>query len=366
MNFINQTNSIRRLATVLLLAIIALPLFSQEKEDSVLTFRFLSKRDMFFVPLMTNGEELTRLFSFVDQYKDKISGGDMPIYVDGYCISRPTEAANLAMAKIRSNRVKSELITRKGLTENCFITHNHAEQGDFVTVRIVALKKELQSPEEVVPADSAVAEVPTPPVVEPEIVEVVEPADSVDIPVDVEPIAVEVPEPEHSRKWGDHFALKTNLLGYAVLMPNVELEWMFTNRWSAALEFQGAWYAKENPHKVYRLSTLTPEVRYWAIERSRWHGMYVGMFGGIGMFDLCNGNRGHEGEGFMVGASVGYMWPITKHLSLDAGIGVGYLRAKDKEYVPFDGHFLYQLTKNINYVGPLRLKLSLVWRFQSY
>ena len=167
---------------------------------------------------------------------------------------------------------------------------------------------------------------------------------------------------------GDRVVLKTNLLYYAILMPNIEAEWMFKDRWSAALEFQGAWYAKNNPHKVYRIATIIPEARYWLIDRSRWHGMYVGAFVGIGKYDLDNGkpnHNGHKGEGAMAGVSAGYMWPIGKHFSLDASLGVGYLYARDKEYLPADGHFLYQLSKNINYFGPLRLKLSLVWHFQS-
>ncbi|MDE6369885.1 MAG: DUF3575 domain-containing protein [Duncaniella sp.] len=161
------------------------------------------------------------------------------------------------------------------------------------------------------------------------------------------------------------FALKTNLLDYAILMPNLEVEWKFADRWSAALEGQGAWYSKTPPHKVYRVATLLAEVRFWVINRSLWHGMYVGAFGGPGLYDLCDGKKGHEGEGGMAGISVGYMWPIGKHLSLDAGIGVGYLHVRDKEYKPIDGHYLYQLTKDMNYVGPLRAKLSLVWRIPS-
>lgn len=46
------------------------------------------------------------------------------------------------MAKVRSNRVKSELITRQGLTEACFVTKNHSGSGDFVTVRISVPKEE--------------------------------------------------------------------------------------------------------------------------------------------------------------------------------------------------------------------------------
>lgn len=175
--------------------------------------------------------------------------------------------------------------------------------------------------------------------------------------------AVESRDLNPSDKKNERFALKTNLLYYAILMPNVEIEWMFANRWSAALEFQGAWYCKNPEHKVYRVSTLMPEFRYWVIDRSRWHGMYVGVFFGGGLYDLCDGKKGHEGEGAMAGVSAGYAFPISKHLSLDAGIGVGYMRLHDKEYLPYEGHYLYQLTKNINYIGPLRLKLSLMWRF---
>lgn len=161
----------------------------------------------------------------------------------------------------------------------------------------------------------------------------------------------------------DRFALKTNLLFYAILMPNIEFEWMFANRWSLGVEAQGIWIGKKTPHKVYRIAMITPEVRFWPISRSPLHGMYVGLFGAPGLYDLHNDTDGHEGEGFMSGVSAGYMWPVSKYFSLEAGIGVGYMRVRDKVYTPRDGHFLYQLTKTVNYFGPLRLKLSLVWRF---
>ena len=38
----------------------------------------------------------------------------------------PTEKENIKVAFIRSNRVKSELITRRGLLEEHFVTKNHA------------------------------------------------------------------------------------------------------------------------------------------------------------------------------------------------------------------------------------------------
>lgn len=180
-----------------------------------------------------------------------------------------------------------------------------------------------------------------------------------------EPVTESIATEMGKLKTVSRLAVKTNLLYYAILMPNIEAEWKFKDRWSATLEVQGAWYAKNDPHKVYRIATVIPEVRFWAIERSRWNGIYVGAFVGGGLYDLCDSKKGHEGEGALAGISAGYMWAIGKHLSLDAGIGIGYLYARDKLYYPRDGHYLYQLTKNINYFGPLRLRLSLVWRFQT-
>lgn len=167
-----------------------------------------------------------------------------------------------------------------------------------------------------------------------------------------------------STRWFDDLVVKTNLLDYGVLMPNIEVEWKHFNRWSVAFEAQGAWWSRQNPRKTYRIATWIPEVRYWPLLKSKWHGLYVGVFAGGGIYDIDNSKKGHEGEAYMGGVSVGYMWPISKHFSLEAGLGVGYMRLHDKSYVPLDGHYLYQMTKNINYFGPLRAKLSLVWRFR--
>ncbi|MDE7411663.1 MAG: DUF3575 domain-containing protein [Paramuribaculum sp.] len=382
MSIQNKMNHIRLLIAAYILVMLAFPISAQEsvqeKEDSVFTFRFFSGKDMFWVPVRNNGKELERLLDSVDRYKDKITGREIVVRVDGSFISRGRRADNRLMAKIRSNRVKSELITRKGLTEDCFITRNRAGKNNSVTVRFVPV--DSQETDSDVQPDTIVS------VADSGKVAIVCPEDSISINnitgefpdtsvSEVEStMTVSSKQSEGYDMFGNQsvvrpdsrFALKTNLLDYAVLMPNLELEWAFANRWSAALEVQGAWYAKESPHKVYRLATVMPEVRYWVIDRSLWHGMYVGVFGGAGLYDLSNGGKGHEGEGAMVGLSIGYMWPIGKHLSLDAGIGAGYLRIRDKEYLPAGGHFLYQLTKDINYFGPLRLKLSLVWRIPKY
>ena len=96
------------------LAAVAFPLFAQGKSDTVYTFRFVTDRDMFYVPFNGNDAELSRLLECVEQYKPDILNKRVPLHVDGYCTAGESDADNLAMAKVRSNRVKSELIVRGG------------------------------------------------------------------------------------------------------------------------------------------------------------------------------------------------------------------------------------------------------------
>lgn len=203
---------------------------------------------------------------------------------------------------------------------------------------------------------------------------------SVDNAPAVNEVAQEVPEPESdaevaaeepvlsdimddSRPCLGPFALKTNLLYYAALLPNIEVEWLFKRRWSVNLEGDVAWYARESHMQSYRLAVVSSELRYWALSPAPWQGMYVGALAGWGIYDLENKKTGYQGSGVMAGVSVGYMWRIGRRLSFDAGAGVGYMYTRYKEYIPRDGHFLYQRTRNLNYFGPLSLGLSLTWHF---
>lgn len=138
---IAKANLVRLMAAVFCFAVLAFPMSAADDEvedtDSVFTFKFLSGRDMFYVPLRGNGNELTKLFDYVERYKDMIADRSISLHVDGYCISNGNKAERPGVAKTRSNRVKSELITKKGLKEDNFITHNHPGLRNFVTVRFV-------------------------------------------------------------------------------------------------------------------------------------------------------------------------------------------------------------------------------------
>ena len=46
---------------------------------------------------------------------------------------------------------------------------------------------------------------------------------------------------------------------------------------------------------------------------------------------------------------------------MEAGVGVGFLHTDYEEYLPLDGHYVYQQSGRVDYFGPLKLKLTFVW-----
>ena len=137
-----MSRKITFLTLFLWLTAVTFPVIAQQKADTTYTFRFVPREDMFYVPWNGNDTELARLLECIESNKATILDGKLPLYVDGYCNSLGSETENLATAKIRANRVKSELIIRAEIKEENFITRNHATEGDFVTVRMTVPVKE--------------------------------------------------------------------------------------------------------------------------------------------------------------------------------------------------------------------------------
>lgn len=345
-------NRLKHIAITLLMLMAAFPLSAQEKADSVFTFRFLPGKDIFFAPALNNGEELARLFDCVERYREMITKCEIPLHVDGYCISKGNKAENLAIAKTRSNRVKSELIVRKGLTEECFITRNHAEQGDFVTVRIVVPKAEIPV------ADNNADEEVTEPV----------PADK-----PVENIAKEktagetrktsvgnVPVTENAPKAASdsHFSLRANLLRWATLTPDLGVEWRVNRHIGVAVN--GSWtsWTWQDKGRRYALWEVNPEVRYYIGKEKRG---YIGAMYKVGSFNYKLSETGKQGDLMGGGIVGGYQLKLNNALSMDFSLGLGYLRADCEKYTVIDGIRVRQGKESKNWWGPTSAGVTLVW-----
>lgn len=94
------------------------------KGTQVVTFRFVAGNDMLYIPWAGNHAGLEQLCALLGEYRGIIADGTMPVHVDGYCALLPTLKENLHMVFMRANRVKSELIIRKGLKKTDFVTVN--------------------------------------------------------------------------------------------------------------------------------------------------------------------------------------------------------------------------------------------------
>ena len=359
---------------VALLFLAICPLVAQEKADTTYTFRFVPQKDMFYVPLDGNDRELARLLECVRRNKDSILSGSLPLYVDGYCNSLDSEKENLRMAAIRSNRVKSELIVRGGIKEECFITRNHAADGDFVIVRLTVPAPEAsaveseglsKAEEERLAAERAEQERKATERKAEEARHAAEKAEA-DRPVKEQAarqaeqhqeITATPLESPSSAPY--HFALRANLLRWATLTPDVGLEWRVHPSWGILVN--GSWtsWTWQDNNRRYALWEVAPEVRYYMGKEKRG---YLGAMFKAGQFNYKLSGTGRQGDLMGGGITGGYQLRLSDALSLDFNVAVGCLHADYEKYEVIDGVRVRAGKETKNWWGPVNAGVTLVWK----
>ncbi|WP_018666666.1 DUF3575 domain-containing protein [Bacteroides gallinarum] len=360
----------------LLLMLSLLPLSAQEPADTSYVFRFVPHEDMFYVPFGENGKELQRLQECVERHKADILCGKIPLYVDGYSVSASAEAENLAVAKKRSNRVKSELITRSGLVEKCFITHNHATDGNLVTVRLVIPTEKNVPNSTQAEADSIAAERVK--------VEQAEKARlTAEKKAEEERLAAKRAEQERrtaeeaarkaeferveaerlaAKKAGidDYtFSLRANLLRWATLTPDLGIEWRINPSWGILVN--GSWtsWTWNDKDRRYALWEVSPEVRYYIGKEKRG---YLGAMYKAGQFNYKLSSTGRQGDLMGGGITGGYQLRLNKTLSLDFNLGIGCVHADYEKYEVIDKVRVRHGRESKNWWGPFNAGVTLVWK----
>ena len=84
-------------------------------------------------------------------------------------------------------------------------------------------------------------------------------------------------------------------------------------------------------------------------------------FGGKGYMGGVPGGTLWDRMSYTVGAEYGYSMPIAKRLNIDFSLAAGYMGGRYYEYIPLDGHYVWQATKDRKWIGPTKLEVSLVW-----
>ena len=354
-----MSRKITFLTLFLWLMTVTFPVIAQQKTDTTYTFRFVSQKDMFYVPWNGNDTELACLLECIENSKATIFDGKLPLLVDGYCNSLGGEAENLATAKIRANRVKSELIIRAKIKEENFITHNHATGGDFVIVRLTVPAKEIAVTD--AEAERLVAE-----------------KRAEQERLAAEPTVAGRRERQKAEAEKDalqnalagtlsdikitndyHLFLRANLLRWATLTPDLGLEWRICPSWGIAVN--GSWtsWTWSDKDRRYALWEVAPEIRYYMGEKKAW---YLGAMFKAGQFNYKLSETGKQGDLMGGGITAGYQLRLNKALALDFNLGLGYLNADFEKYEVINGVRVRCGNETKNWCGPINAGVTLVWK----
>lgn len=170
-----------------------------------------------------------------------------------------------------------------------------------------------------------------------------------------------IPEPIAPRK-GFQIGIKTNLLYYLALAPNIEIE-IPIKRFSINAEYQFPWYVNNKKHFAYQIFSGSIEARYWLKRQDRvLSGYFIGTYIGRGIFDIQFSEEGTQGDIILsTGVSGGYSKQISKHFNIEFSLSLGYFKSNNINYYAYEDLLIKRSTSSLTYFGPTKAKVSLVW-----
>lgn len=391
-------NMLKRLMFLSLFFLVAVyPMKAQEKQDTTYLFRFVADKDMFYSPWNGNGEQLARLLKCVDENRSAIESGQMYLLVTSYGTDGNAGQPATEVAKVRRNRVKSELIMRGKVKETHFVTDRSFDAGytdengkSLRNIVIVTLPASVSKVAEIAGEEAATK-------VEAYNKEVSGEAERGRIAAEKARVQAEearmkaeeerirqeeariaaekneaerkATEAEHTDAKGTtpkiqkepeqyHVALRANLLRWATLTPDLGLEWRINSSWSIVAN--GSWtsWSWNDKDRRYAIWEVIPEVRYYIGEQKAW---YVGAMFKTGQFNYKLSGTGKQGDLMGGGITGGYQLRLNKALSMDFNLGLGYLNADYEKYKVIDGVRVRQGKESKNWWGPVSAGVTLVW-----
>ena len=391
-------NMLKRLMFLSLFFLVAVyPMKAQEKQDTTYLFRFVADKDMFYSPWNGNGEQLARLLKCVDENRSAIESGQMYLLVTSYGTDGNAGQPATEVAKVRRNRVKSELIMRGKVKETHFVTDRSFDAGytdengkslrnivivtlpasadkvaeiagEEAATKVEAYNKEVsgEAERERIAAEKARVQAGEARMkAEEERIR----QEEVRIVAEKNEAERKATEAEHTDAKGTtpkiqkepeqyHVALRANLLRWATLTPDLGLEWRINSSWSIVAN--GSWtsWPWNDKARRYAIWEVIPEVRYYIGEQKAW---YVGAMFKTGQFNYKLSGTGKQGDLMGGGITGGYQLRLNKALSMDFNLGLGYLNADYEKYKVIDGVRVRQGKESKNWWGPVSAGVTLVW-----
>lgn len=198
------------------------------------------------------------------------------------------------------------------------------------------------------------------------------PSLSVNLPGEVT-VSPDIKMPVDARR-NFYMALKTNMLYDLLAVPNISAEFYVGKNWSIVGNWMYGWWKTDARHRYWRIYGGDVALRWWfgsQAHRKPLTGHHIGVYGGVVTYDFEWGGKGYMG-GLpgktlwdrcmkVCGLEYGYSLPIARRLNIDFTIGIGYMGGKYMTYEPDDKFYVWKSTNKLNWFGPTKAEISLVW-----
>ena len=382
-----------------LLFIWELPVIAQQPTDTTYIFRFVPNDDMFYVPWNGNDRSLHQLLNILEKNKKQLQAGQMYISVSSYAASANDILTSERMAYIRNNRIKSELITQGGLTEQMFVTDrailSSYGKEKLRNVVVVTFPASVKKVAEIAGIEAARR-------VENYNKERSEKAERERLAIEqtarekaeAERLAKEQAEREHlaaqekARKQAEterfaaereekeraeterlaaeatakakshSLSLRANLLRWVTLTPDLGVEWRLNHHVGILVNGSYTSWTWNSNDRRYALWEIAPEARYYIGKEKRG---YIGAMYKAGSFNYKLSEIGKQGNITGGGLTGGYQLKLNKVLNLDFSLALGCLHADYDKYIVIDGIRVRQGKETKNWWGPISAGVTLVW-----
>lgn len=172
-----------------------------------------------------------------------------------------------------------------------------------------------------------------------------------------------------------NWAVKTNLLYDMTATMNLGAEVRMSPQWTLDVSANwNPWTFSDN--KKWKQLSFQPEARYWFCEAFNGHFLGAHLLGGI--YNMSNWDtdftfwgtdfgklKDHRYEGWMLGAGIvyGYQWILSKHWSIEAEIGIGYVYSRYDKYRCAGCGRKTEEGKSHHFVGPTKAAVNLIYVF---
>lgn len=159
-------------------------------------------------------------------------------------------------------------------------------------------------------------------------------------------------------------AINTDIAMDAMMTPSLGMEIVTGNRSTFSANVMYSW---KSLGKNISVIAVQPEYRYYLSNRPI-HGIFMGIGAIGGRYDIEWANKTYKGDAFGAGLTFGYVWNLTRRLSVDFHAGFGAIIYNQKEHFLKDhydeesaeGNPSYtKANANGYYLAPTRLGVSI-------